>query len=451
MASTSFSGGDSPVNSAFPSTHSSCHSSIVNESSSNFNSASTPFSCSSVSIPQNENLAALSFSSQLDTFALVLCDHNSDWKQRIANLVALQRLLLDDCTLTRNTIAILLKEKISHCLCRQLEDRRSAVPKAACETVSTIARRLQFAFDPLAAHLLPTLLRLLAFSVHVIADSAFRCVRSFVSLCTYHSLPILLKGTCDPHPIVRCRCAQFIADILTIQTDGSHSNGDRTYNDAVITPILSLPNLFGDRTNLKMESNLSSSLVRSCTLDDSGNKKIISATKESLIGEKTFEKSCFSKEDEVQLNAFDSLRECALEESATAFLTSVHRSLSDSSPAARASARQSFAALQRRWPVRALSLFQKLDPAIQKTVSEGKSSSTKQRHSLKQFIQSTRQRKTNGRDSLNENDNNNAPSDSFEPIVHMDTAIVMSTRSIAIPTEDKNEEDSSSSGSSSNT
>jgi len=94
-----------------------------------------------------------------------------------------------------------------------LEDKRSNLIKEACRTVSTIAMKLDILFEPLAPIFLSALFKLLIITIKVIADSAHNCILSFLPFAN-SSIPLVVQGISDQHPVLRGKCAEYLLQIL---------------------------------------------------------------------------------------------------------------------------------------------------------------------------------------------------------------------------------------------
>eukprot|EP01112_Ceratiomyxa_fruticulosa_P003312 TRINITY_DN13685_c0_g1_i1.p1 TRINITY_DN13685_c0_g1~~TRINITY_DN13685_c0_g1_i1.p1 ORF type:complete len:439 (+),score=101.60 TRINITY_DN13685_c0_g1_i1:176-1492(+) len=137
---------------------------------------------------------------------------DADWNLKMEHLYTIQKWLgsgLSEMQYCAQIIDV-MKEGISVIL----EDRRSILCKETCATVTRIASHFGLKFEPLATHFIPTLLKNLVVTIKVISESSHACILSLLPIAP-SSLPIILQGITEKHPVLRSRCAEYLSCLLS--------------------------------------------------------------------------------------------------------------------------------------------------------------------------------------------------------------------------------------------
>ena len=121
----------------------------------------------------------------LHSLATTLHDTTShEWDSRIAALSQLQSIALG-CQLTHTLPSFIQHfRQLRQPLCQQIGDLRSSVVRSTCSTLSTIAQLCGQPFSDECDALIPALLKLVAVSVAVIAQSGDEAIRAMLRFCS---------------------------------------------------------------------------------------------------------------------------------------------------------------------------------------------------------------------------------------------------------------------------
>jgi hypothetical protein len=139
---------------------------------------------------------------------------SDNWEERVEFLRLIARISSEqfcqsDPFFTRSLKALCPSLK------KQITDLRSAVVKAATESLSILAVNFGHRIEEMTVALLPTLLSRLYVTKKVISQACDDALRQLVvNSCTIKSLPHLMDGTKDSHNIVRSRCFEYVAILL---------------------------------------------------------------------------------------------------------------------------------------------------------------------------------------------------------------------------------------------
>ena len=149
----------------------------------------------------------------LHSLSVILQDTTShEWDSRIAALSQLQSIALG-CQLTA-TLPLLVQHfrPLRQPLCQQIGDLRSSVVRSACSTLSTIAQLCGHSFSDECDAVIPALLRLVAVSVAVIAQSGDECVRAMLRFCspTRGLTAIVEAARGNSSAVTRARAMEYI-------------------------------------------------------------------------------------------------------------------------------------------------------------------------------------------------------------------------------------------------
>jgi CLIP-associating protein 1/2 len=153
-----------------------------------------------------------------------LKDLNEEWTTRAAALEQLVRLA--QSAAQSGTLDEFIRRFDEHhlldCLAVQVEDRRSTLCKDACQTATRVADAFGARWEPYGCRLMPVLFRLLVVTTKIIADSAHRCIMSFLKH-TCAGIAVATPGNClevvinalgDIHPAVRAHCSTYMLQLL---------------------------------------------------------------------------------------------------------------------------------------------------------------------------------------------------------------------------------------------
>ena len=149
----------------------------------------------------------------LTSLAATLHDTTShEWDVRIAALSQLQSIALG-CQLT-HSLPLLIQHfrQLRQPLCQQIGDLRSSVVRATCSTLSTIAQLTGQPFSDECDAVIPALLKLVAVSVAVIAQSGDEAVRAMLRFCspTRGLAAIIDTARGSSSATTRARCMQYV-------------------------------------------------------------------------------------------------------------------------------------------------------------------------------------------------------------------------------------------------
>ena len=149
----------------------------------------------------------------IGSLAATLQDTTShEWDSRIAALQQLQSIALG-CQLTHSLpLFVQHFRQLRQPLCQQIGDLRSSVVRATCTTLSTIAQLCGQPFSEESDAVIPALLRLVAVSVAVIAQSGDETVRAMLRFCspTRGLSAIIDSARGSTSATTRARCMEYV-------------------------------------------------------------------------------------------------------------------------------------------------------------------------------------------------------------------------------------------------
>ena len=106
-------------------------------------------------------------------------------------------------------------EALRPLLCDQLTDLRSAVVREACRLLVALASAGRGQFEREVDVYYPLLFKGLFVTIRVIRDSCDECLQALTQrTASVRCLPALLLGCCDPHAVVRDKCASYINTLI---------------------------------------------------------------------------------------------------------------------------------------------------------------------------------------------------------------------------------------------
>lgn len=115
-----------------------------------------------------------------------------------------------------DSFIMVFKKVLLQLMTVQVNDLRSSIVKAACQTIIAMSERLGDAFEPFAEHFVPHLWAKTIVSIQVIAESAQECICSMIK---HTQAPRLLQkvievGVSDKNALLRAKCLHFMSLIL---------------------------------------------------------------------------------------------------------------------------------------------------------------------------------------------------------------------------------------------
>ena len=159
-----------------------------------------------------------------------------DWEKRTSAIKSIPPLLTHAAQL--GCLDALL-DGLHKTLSVQAADLRSSVVRVACSTLTAVAAEHGRAIAPLAAGVLPTLLKNLYVSVKAISVASHDTALSLVKAApTPATLSVLIALASDSHHQTRRGCADYVAALLTAASGSSGISGAPAASERQVSAIL---------------------------------------------------------------------------------------------------------------------------------------------------------------------------------------------------------------------
>ncbi|CAL4885997.1 unnamed protein product [Urochloa decumbens] len=144
---------------------------------------------------------------------------DNEWSIRITAMQRVEGLVLGGAA-DYSAFPTLLKQLVTP-LITQLLDRRSSVVKQACHLLNFLSQELLRDFEPYAELLIPVLLKNVAITIFVIAESADNCIKEMLRNCKVaRILPRIIEfAKNDRSAVLRARCCEYAILMLEYWVD----------------------------------------------------------------------------------------------------------------------------------------------------------------------------------------------------------------------------------------
>ncbi|GAX84118.1 hypothetical protein CEUSTIGMA_g11541.t1, partial [Chlamydomonas eustigma] len=150
--------------------------------------------------------------SELESMTALLSSLVPDWQQRIAAMARLEGIVVGSPHLL-DMLNEMMRTGLRGSLTKQVEDRRSAVNKQACHTLTVLGAALGVRFSDHASYFLPVLFKVLPITVQIMAESADSCCQALIRSCPSHRLmPVMVAAaTKEKNSKIRGLCCGYVA------------------------------------------------------------------------------------------------------------------------------------------------------------------------------------------------------------------------------------------------